>query len=267
MSSNDVTVAYTGASGGHLLLHLLLLSGQYHCEFHSDFFEQDIDIQSAASNQWKINDHTKWKSAEYWPDNTRTNAHSTPLDKVYLYCNPAPLEKFTKYPSKRIVLYTDINSQFLLASYKNAFWFHLSTSFSRNRGLLEQWNKFYNDIKDAAWPKCNSYRHITQLPLLVQQEVLAHPLTSKYIGCKNWKDFLFKNQTKEFNGIKVYEDVPDLVFLADDHILLQDLINTQAEILVDKNLIHSVTDAHRQLIKHWLQLHPTQLLSQIGINV
>lgn len=262
MSTKDVTVAYTGASGGHLLFHLLLLSGRYHCEF----FKQGVDIQAALSNQWKIEDHKQWKSTEHWPNNTRTRSCQTPLDRIYLYCNPLPLEKFTEYPSRRIVLYTDIDSQFLLASYKNALWFYSSTNFSRNRGLLRQWNKFYNAIKDPQWPKCNSYRHIDQLPWLVQQEVLAHPLTSKYIGCKNWKDFLFKSQTKEFNGIKVYEDVPDLVCLADDHILLQDLINTQAEILVDKNLIHSVTDAHRQLIKHWLQLHPTQLLSQIGIN-
>ena len=259
---SDLALGYIGASGGFLLLHLLLLSDRYHVEFHNN-----VCISTAINNQWNIDHHHNWKKTEHWPNNDATSLSTTPFNKIYFYCSPNNNE-FSKNPVKKIALYTDIDSQLILSRYKNAYWFinGKTTDFIMNRQLLNNWNKHYHGIGDSSWPKCRSFRHIDKLPQQVQQELLSSSYTQSYIGCTNWQDYLVKNSTKKYRNTWVLDSAMNLISSADESILLQDLVNGRGEILVKKQLINSVNKKQQDLIDHWINLHDANILDQIGIN-
>jgi hypothetical protein len=54
---NNLSIGYSGGSGGFLLLHLLLLSDQYHVEFKDNKL-----FAEAFAQQWKIIDPNQWKT-------------------------------------------------------------------------------------------------------------------------------------------------------------------------------------------------------------
>jgi hypothetical protein len=64
---NELSIGYSGGSGGFLLLHLLLLSDQYHVKF-----KDNKTFDEAFEKQWKITNPNQWKSLETWPDNLQT---------------------------------------------------------------------------------------------------------------------------------------------------------------------------------------------------
>jgi hypothetical protein len=48
-------------------------------------------------------------------------------------------------------------------------------------------------------------------------------------------------------------------------ILLQDLVNSQAEILVKLGIVPNINQAQIDLLDHWKSLHTRELLESIGI--
>lgn len=260
MIQNDITLGYSPACGGFLLFHLMLLSEQYHAEF-----VKPVDIATAISNQWNIKNHSEWKQSEYWPDNNKTAGCDDSANKIYFYCNPSSAE-FTQRSTKKIMLYSDVHSQLALARYKNAHWYHTRTQFGLNRDFLAQWNTHYNAVKAPDWPQCRSHRHIDTLPHSIQQELLLDPYTQSYVDCNSWQDYIIANSTTTYQNTLVLNQTFNLINAADECISLQQLVNSRAGILVDKQLIPTVNAKQQDLIEHWVQLHPAQLLDQIGVK-
>lgn len=257
----DLNIGYSGGSGGFLLLHLLLLSDQYHAEFqHNKTFAE------AFEQQWNISNPDLWKQSETWPDNAQTYASQTILGKIYFFCNPYEQADWNRYPGSTLILYTDYQSQRLIAHYKKANWYYkknqpsVDIKFSTYRTLLKQWRQHYQNIKDPAWPACNSFRHINRLPVTVQKEVLENPYTAEYLN------YQYTTPVKKYQDHWVFDAMLPILTSADIVVRLQDLVNSNGSILTD--LLNLPPMNHKQLtfLKLWKQLHPAELLNKIGIN-
>ena len=250
-----INLAYSGGSGGCLLLHLLLLSGKFYCNFVNKTIPQVI------AEQWNIKNPNFWKNHESWPDNKLTHDSVTNLNKIYFYCNPEIELKVGEYSNYTVMIYTDYDSQHRLAKYKRANWYFMTTgdySDSHDISSLTQgWVIHYNRIRDSTWPDCLQFKDVYNLPIHIQEEILSNPHTDKYLATIN--------PTSLFNDCEVYTS--QLVFLRESDIVikLQDLVNSQAEILQDifKFIIN---DQQRYLIDHWKKLHTDNLLATIGIK-
>ena len=120
---NSLNLLYSGGSGGFFLLHLLLLSKQYHCDFGTD-----KSLEQIIEHQWNIVQADQWKSTEIWPDNTKTSLGPEP--RIYFYCLP---NSPNANPGRQILLYTDFLSQLRLSFYKKAWWYVNSNSIKNYR--------------------------------------------------------------------------------------------------------------------------------------
>jgi hypothetical protein len=258
----NLSIGYSGGSGGFLLLHLLLLSDQYHVEF-----KDNKTFDEAFNKQWKITNPDHWKSSETWPDNLQTYHSQTLLNKIYFYCNPCNNQGWNQYITSTLMLYTDYYSQTLLAHYKKAKWYckkyqsaH-NLKFSAYRELLKNWRNHYNNIKDSNWPNCPSFRDIDKLPKSIQKEILANEYTTEYLN------YQYYEPIKKYQDWWVLDSVIPLLNSVDIVIRLQDLVNSNGSILEKVLKIPSINSKQLQLLENWKKLHPPELLSKIGINV
>ena len=72
--------------------------------------------------QWNINeDRSKWKETEKWPTNHLTQKSSF-KNKLFFRCNPSPKDIIQDADIK-ILVYTDIETQIMLAKSKRAMWY------------------------------------------------------------------------------------------------------------------------------------------------
>jgi hypothetical protein len=257
----DLSIGYSGGSGGFLLLHLLLLSDQYHVKFQDNkSFDEVID------QQWKITDPNQWKSSETWPDNLQTYNSQTLLNKIYFYCNPYNDQDWGQYSTSTIILYTDYRSQILLSHYKKAHWYckkdqlGLNLKFSAYRKLLKNWKNHYNNIKDSQWPKCPSFRAIDKLPESIQKEILDNEYTAEYLN------YQYHEPVDKYCNQWVLDAVIPLLNSADIVIRLQDLVNSNGAVLEEVLKIPSINSRQLQLLADWKKLHTPELLDKIGIT-
>jgi len=249
--TEDLKIGYSGGSGGFLLLNLLLLTGNYHVSFQSE---------GGMENQWNITDHSAWKKLENWPDNPRTAEYQTDLAKIYYVCNPyKPYKDWKDFNAKTCIIYTDIRSQLELASYKRAHWFAERSQFSLNREKIKDWRRFYQRIKLQSWPDCKSFRDIKKLPDYAQKELLGDVNAEKFLKPDEDKKF------KKYQEDLVFDMMVPFLEKSDYKLKLQDLVNSNAEILVDLLGIPAINDQQRNLIDQWCSLHPPKLLKRINI--
>jgi len=77
-------------------------------------------------SQWNIRkDRSRWKETEQWPDNQLTQKSSF-KNKLFFDCNPS-VEDIIENSNKKILLYTDIETQILLAKNKHAWKYRKKT--------------------------------------------------------------------------------------------------------------------------------------------
>lgn len=260
---NDLTLSYFGGSGGFLLLHLLLLSGKFNTEFTKFTNNKHQTLKDIINFQWNMTENTEWKKSEVWPDNKITNTTESDLCKLYFVCSPS--EDTYIYPSKKLLLYTDIDSHFELAFYKKAYWFYGSKTKSLDvakfKLVLLHWKSHYKNLKGSDWPKCISFRKIHRLPEKVQQELLENQHTQLILNYQSqWPG------RKNFEGTLVAEEILPFLNSADYVIKLQDLINTEGRILENLLDLPEINEQQIDLIKHWKSLHPPEFLTKIGIR-
>jgi hypothetical protein len=147
--------------------------------------------------QWNVSeDRSKWKSAEKWPQNDLTQ-NSSFNNKLFFNCNPEK-EHIIQDCDKRILLYTDIETQVMLAKNKH------------------------------AW----KYSRIN----IEEFESVEKPETTK------------------FNGFEVFHEVDKIAKLTDYQICLQDIVNTQGQVLLDifNEKVNEDNIFHNNM---WLNLH------------
>ena len=254
--SNNISIGYSGGSGGFLLLHFLLLSNRYYCS-----------LNGPIDSQWNIIDPAKWKSLEIWPNNINTKNSLTINPKIYFFCNPGDISELELYAKKKIIIYTSLFNQYMLAKYKNANWFVDKCEFTYNRERVTNWQNHYNDIKDISWPKCPSLKRINQLPECIKEELLNNKYTKKYYPrLLSFKEDLLKNHSKEISdGTVVYSKIASLIDNADIAIKLEDLINDYGKMLLTKLDLPPINSYQINLINKWKKLHTPEILKQLNV--
>jgi hypothetical protein len=153
MSSNNVTLAYSGGSGGFLILHLLLLSNQF-----VSLFDTQKSLTEIVQEQWTIQDHTRWKQNEYWPNNASTRQAHTDLRRLYFVCNPGfgpgpgCNDDYNNYSQETTaIVYTDIESQNELCFFKRAHWYiHTSTQGQKNNNAITTGVPYGTELVDPG---------------------------------------------------------------------------------------------------------------------
>ena len=263
---HELSIGYSGGSGGFLLLHLLLLSDQYHVKF-----KNNKTFDETFEKQWKITNPNQWKLSETWPDNLQTYNSQTLLNKIYFYCNPYdPYDDdqyWNQYSTPTLMLYTDYYSQTLLAHYKKAQWYckkdqpSYNLKFSAYRELLKNWQNHYDNIKDSNWPRCPSFRDIDKLPTSIQKEILANEYTAEFLN------YQYCDPVDKYCDHWVFNAVIPLLNSANIVIRLQDLVNSNGAVLEEVLKIPPINSRQLQLLADWKKLHTPELLNKIGIIV
>lgn len=270
---SDIKLCYFGGSGGFILLHLLLLSDQFHCVFQ----DEHNDLHEIINSQWCIVDKNKWKQLEIWPNNISTQISKTCKSKIYFFCNPT-VDNVSKFDGNTVLLYTDIESQLELAFYKKAYMF---SNFSNDsyisyyRNCLKRFKLAYDNFKDPSWPVCYGPKKFSRLPLQIQQEVMNNlpredwhvTRYSRFVESHRHSDaymYYSKNSKTLPNGNRVIHPVFDFFNYANVTIKLQDVINN-LDLLSDITHVPTNT-AQIDLRNKWVALHPLILLNSIGIN-
>ena len=253
---------YSGGSGGFLLLHLLLLSDKFYTAF-----DRNLSLDQIIQEHWNIKSPNQWKSTEIWPDAQITLDAQVDFDKIYFQCNPFEHDYNTVLKElvyKKIVIYTDYQSQLLLAHYKKANWrfcHYQDIKYVEFRKFLNNWKDHYANIKDPSWPKCLSVRHIDRLPKNIQKEILADPYTNYFLN------FTYQDPSAYFNNELVHEPMIPYLESADVVVKLQDLVNSNGKILETLFDIPEINNKQLSLLKKWKQYHPNELLISIGITI
>ena len=228
---NDISLNYFGGSGGFLLLHLLLLSDQYHCSFYNN-----VSFDRAFKQQWQVDSGVHWKDQETWPDPVATQSSDTTLPRIYFNCNPDTIENIVD-TDRKICLWTDLPSQIELCIYKQAYWFYLDTK--KRRIYPEQWN-------DNLIPQLRN--------LCLSGDM------------NFWRDILVTNLATDFHNTPVLKKSLPYLQNSTVNIKLQDTVNSNGEILVENGLMSKITSNQLDLIQRWKRLHPAELLEKIGVR-
>lgn len=247
MVQKDITLSYFGGSGGFFALHLLLLTSHYHCVFEGD----EQDFEKIYQKQWNIG--KKWKDSETSPDNNKTFA-SDMNNKVYFFCNPT-IKQITQYPSTKILVYTDIDTQLRLSKYKNAYLYTRPENevlISIKRQFIEQ----YNNYKDKQWPIITEIEDFNLLSTEIKQEC-ATAFRSDYkfpTGEHDLMECYKHNMSILYKDDLIFYHIMPLIQRSNIVIKLQDLIKTQGKILFDQFNIKT----NKQIeifIDRYIQLH------------
>jgi hypothetical protein len=187
IQNKDLTLCYNGGGGGFLLLHLIVLSGEYYFGIaHFDKFKDPTyDLwrrcfNDLLKNQWDQRIMNTWKSGEVWADNTVTDKVNIPnKNKIYFWCGPnnAPVD-YGRSDRKYIYTYTNAKTQTRLNLLKRASFF---------RRDVQEWN----GVRDFI----NVYKEvITQSKLhngtLLLREVHQHVTSDKYDLLVNLKELV-----------------------------------------------------------------------------
>lgn len=271
LSSSKTSLYYYGGSGGHFCLHLLLLAGKYNCFFISGDNFSDVFKNQWYSKQWNNNNIKFWKTTEARVDNQKT-IQSAIENKLFLFPNP------TKYQfaisGTKIIIYTDIVTQFYMAWNKRACWFNDMVPIEENnkiysssyrKTLDEIYRLAYIDIRESSWPDSTSIDHFKKLPVHVQKKILDHWQIDNVDDeniflLKKLHEKFIESQAILWNGDLIDKRLLEEIDIesADVVVKQQDIIKTNGKALFDQlGLIgNSATD---KLIKDYVDLHPPEL--------
>lgn len=272
----DVKLCYFGGSGGFVVLHLLLLSGQFCCRFK----DQSTSLDKIMHDQWSVTNPRTWKANEFWPDNLITKNSKTSKRKIYFFCNPSP-DTIKDFEGSVMLVYLDADAHVKMAHFKHAYkFFHASTSLYQNhvafyRDQLKGWVNHYRNIKDASWPRCTGPAAFKRLPDWIQKELLDDPATLSHLDIKRYEALDAGFRTKVYselqaqkktleNGTEVLEEVFDFFKHADMTIKLTDIMNDLESLCPITGT--GINQKQRNLKQTWIALHPPLLLNSIGIK-
>ena len=256
---NDIKLGYSGASGGFLVLHFLLLSNQFNTKFN---FTGTFD--EMLSTHWNISNPSRWKKSEVWPDNTLTK--NLPNQRLFFFCNPNLTHNdWQSCEADALVLYTDIDSQIALGKYKNAG--HVAVDPERYtiaKSLLQDWHVRYKIFRQPHWPVKLPFNQVWRLPELLDnkhyQEIKQNLNKLKLISPEE-----HKNTAVKFKNDMVTKLIVPYLEQGKYNLKLQDFVNTDGEVLCNMLNIGPVNNKQHMLISNWKKLHTKSLLNSINI--
>jgi len=238
--NNDLSLFYSGGSGGFLGFHGILLSGIH----YADGYDNPIVQTSLQWNAVKKNGTDLWKKSEIDPDNQKT-LESDRKNKIFFYCNSKPnvFDYSHIKDSTKILVYTDIETQFMLMELKKAYLVQ-----NKIINWPSDWELFYSDIKDKDWEECEYPNDIKKLP----SDIIKRIHNDNYkeldyfgIDSKTDKDVISAN-------VEWYKNNTDVQFK------LQDIVKTKFKNVTDAlNIPH--TEEQKILTEYWLSLHPVEI--------
>jgi hypothetical protein len=128
--NQDLNLFYLGGHGGFFFLHLLLLSREYACMFFDDHYHDSYDSwftnfkENIYKKQWGPSD--EWKKNEIFPDSELTLlSENYDKPKITYMCNW--FGEWHLMPGKKVIIYTDIETELRLSWYKKASIFYKHT--------------------------------------------------------------------------------------------------------------------------------------------
>lgn len=256
MPSQSLHLGYVGGSGGFLALHLILLCNHY-------VNDMSHDLANIIQQHWNIQDHAQWKKTEIWPNNKIT--HQLTADhKIYFHCNPE-IDRWTNIQGTKLLLFTDLRSQLILAKYKNA-WMYITTQDPTQRDINWHFTNFYNNVRDPQWPQCESVHESLELDPKIRAELMGHQDYRNFLQAIDFEDwFVLTHRDCLYRDDIVEPGVPQLAQSSQIVVKLQDIIASRGRALLEP-LGLSVLDTHLELLRKWTSLHPPALLTQIGID-
>lgn len=250
--TNDIGIFYYGGSGGFFALHLVLLSDVYKCIFEG----QEQDFETIFERQWNITVQASWKKQETWPNNSLTRSSSF-LNKIFFYCNPTH-DDFYNFDGKKIVIYTDFDTQIALCKAKHAGMFVKEDVI--NKSLERSFAAFYSAVRDQSWPDCPTVSDFYLLSQDIQDECID---VHGGLSCVDYneQEKIFKQQMSLSlsDGTAVDKNLLTTIDINDaDHaVMLQHLIATSGKVLYDKlNLVYN--KRCKQFTDHYLSLHTAE---------
>jgi len=189
-----VNLNYYFGTGGFYALWIILLGTDYRCKFKND----DRSLDEIYKDHWNINCVASWNSTEIWPDNERST------DLLY-YCNGADKSSTVLYNpdiwnnqiGKRLVIYTDIETQFKLAKAKKVGAFDPNKNINIEKLILD----CYNNIKAINWPTVTSYEQLHDLQDYQKAELEEKNLK---IYREMFKTFVHL-QSYKYNNKRIYQ--------------------------------------------------------------
>jgi len=247
--NDNIHLNYYGASGGFFALWILLFGTSYRCKFSDNGINNDLDL--IFHNHWNINNCDDWKKTEIYPNDDET-LNSNIEKKVFFHCNPSS-NTFNTQSGYRIILYTDLDTQYKLSFLKKAFYF-----FKNRHGNIDApFIRSYNNIKDPSWPDINNINQFDQLPKHIQNEFFK---MTNIESTTNYIDSIFP--TILYNGEKVTHLLHDIINKADLVVKLQDIIKTDGNAIL-KPLGYNSNNKVKEFIQFWLNLHPENIRNML----
>jgi hypothetical protein len=249
-------IFYYGASGGFYVLWLLLLSQKFNCVFRGD--TQDLD--QVMQQHWNIKSIDTWKKSEVWPDNIAMKT-STLVNKIYFFCNPTK-EYFDDFKGTRVVVYTDIDTQYYLASTKKAFWFSDGLSLKNYQNL--SFLQLYSEIKSPEWPVCNDIGEFEQLPYKIRQTCIDEFGFDNILDQTKFVEYFKNARSSIYKNEKVLGRLVDNIDFEKAEIVvkLQDTIKDAGASLYNKLGIQH-TMSCQEFTDFYINLHTTEQQSYL----
>lgn len=250
--ADDIYLGYCGGSGGFILLHLLLASGEYYVNFGND-----IGFDDVVQDQWRIKSLAEWKNHERWPHLWHTIWGDSLMPRIYFFCYPT-LKEYFDQPQEYIVrCYQQV---------KSPSWpeIHGFRDYQRLCPTIKQECELQHGLSPIVRYYTNRKKFVWIYTDIHSQNDLCF---LKKAGRYYQKPELPKLTPTTY---EIHHDDPidpmAAVFLqaCDQTLRLQDVVNDPS-VLVDRGLISSLNGTHSTLISRWISLHPPDLMHKMGI--
>jgi hypothetical protein len=248
----DVYLGYCGGSGGFILLHLLLASGEFYVDFGSG-----INFGDVMHSQWRIQHTAAWKNQEQWPHNWHTIWGQDLAPRIYFFCNPTLKDYFDQPQDYMVRCYHGVKDPAWPDIHGFQDYQQLCAGIRQECEIkhgLAPLVRYYTNPKKFVW----IYTDIHS-----QNELSFLKKAGRYYQRPDLPK-LVPDTSVTYGDDPVDPEAAVFLQACDLALRLQDVLN-EPDILVDRGLISAVNSTHKTLISRWISLHPPDLMRQMGI--
>jgi len=237
-------VYYSSGSAGCMFTLSLALALR---DTHMIPVERPID--QLVHDSWQIQSYDTWNQSEIDFVNPPKTVPDE-LNTISLYNNHFLLDN----SHTNILCYTDIRTQYELNQLKCRRWFKDDRDPMRWPLVVA-----YHLAKDPSWPPVYTNEDLKRLPSWIIDELImnygfADPITD----FTPWIEKFMSGISVDYNGMKIYRDIQDVIHEVDYAFRLQDVVKTRFKCVTDALGIEHT----QEVVDHvalWLNLHPPKV--------